>query len=182
MNKLANVKSGELYAIPLFLTEYPDSKSFSKEKFEESDKQFVFCRIIEDLRGGGILIEVFDKTGNLSTKIQDIISAERLIRPITISGVGIYKKRWKKIGEQNNYDKFRDSFYSEITLVAGVGNNLSLWKGGNNMGQINEEEAQSYEPWIVWRSSQVENRVLKYMIEEKKYGFLLKNIRNSKYI
>lgn len=161
MNNLANVKSGELYAIPLFLAEHPDSKSFSREKFEEPEKQFVFCRIIEDLGGGGILIEIFDKTGNLSTKVHDIVSSGRLISPIAISGVGIYKKRWKKIGEQNDYDRLRDSLYSEITLVAGAGDNLSLWKGGRNMGQISEEEARNYEPWIVWRSSQVENRVLK---------------------
>jgi hypothetical protein len=118
MNKLANVKSGELYAIPLFITEYQDSKSFSKEKFEEPDKQFVFCRIIEDL-GGGILIEVFNKIGSLSADIHD------------------------------------------ITLVAGVEDNLSLWKGGNSMGQISENESKNYETWIVWRSSQVEKRVLK---------------------
>jgi len=73
MNKLANVKSGELYAIPLFLTEYQDSKSFSREKFEEPDKQFVFC------------------------------------------------------------------------------------------SRISEEESQKYELWIVWRSSQVENRILKLL-------------------
>ena len=163
MNNLANVKSGELYAIPLFLVEYPDSKSFSKEKFEEFDRQFVFCRIIEDLGGGGILIEIFDKIGNLRTKVQDVVSSKRLFNPITISGVGIYKKRWKKIGEQNGYNKFKDSLYSEITLVAGVQDNLSLWKGGHSTGQISEEKAQNYELWIVWRSSQVESRILKHL-------------------
>ena len=163
MNKLANVKSGEIFAIPLFLTEYKDNVSFSREKFEEPDKQFVFCRIIEDLGGGGILIEIFNKVGNLSTQIHDIIIAQRLISPITISGVGIYKKRWRKIGTQCNYDKFSHSLYSEITLIAGAGDNLSLWKGGNYIGQISEEEVQKHELWIIWRSSQVEIRISKLL-------------------
>lgn len=161
MNKLANVNSGEIYAIPLFLSDFSDVKSFSKEKFEETDKQFVFCRIIEDLDGGGILIEVFDKIGNLSTSIQDIVSSKRLFSPITISGVGIYKKRWKKIGIQNDYDKFRDSQFSEITLVAGVGDDVGLWKGGSDIGSINEQEASKHERWTVWRSSHLEKRILK---------------------
>jgi hypothetical protein len=165
MNKLANVKSGELYAIPLFMIDSADNKSFAKESFEEPDKQFVFCRIIDDFGGGGILIEVFDKTGNLKTTIQDIISSKRLICPVVISGVGIYKKRWKKIGEQKDYDKFMDSNYSEITLIAGAGNSLSLWKGGYNTGQIDEKESLKYELWTVWRSSQIEKRILKCLFE-----------------
>ncbi len=96
MNKLANVISGEIYAIPLFLSDTPDIKSFSREKFQEEDRQFVFCRVIEDLSGGRILIEVFDKIGNLSTSIQEIISSKKLFSPVAVSGLGIYKKDGKR--------------------------------------------------------------------------------------
>lgn len=160
MNKLANVKSGEIYAIPLFLTNEPDNKSFAKDKFENLNNEFVFCRIIENLAFGGILIEVFNKKGHLNTEIEDIIHSQRLFAPITVSGVAIYKKRWKKIGTQDNYEKQRDSDFSEITLVAGVADDFTLWKGGQDLGYINELQAQNFESWTIWRGSQVEKRVL----------------------
>lgn len=35
MNKLANLTIGEIYAIPLFLSEEKDTKSFSRNKFTD---------------------------------------------------------------------------------------------------------------------------------------------------
>jgi len=161
MNKLANVKSGEIYAIPLFLENELDNKSFAKYRFDEYSNEFVFCRIIEDLGGGGILIEVFSKKGNLKTELNDIIIYPRLFAPITISGVAIYKKRWTRIYLQDNYDKEKDSKFSEITLITGAGKDLAMWKGGKQLGCINELQAQNFERWIVWRGSQLEKRIIK---------------------
>ena len=47
--------------------------------------------------------------------------------------------------------------------ISGAGDNLSLWKGGNYIGQISEEEVQKHELWIIWRSSQVEIRISKLL-------------------
>ena len=53
MNKRANVKSGEIYAIPLVLENELDNKSFAKYRLDEYSNEFVFCRVIEDLGAEG---------------------------------------------------------------------------------------------------------------------------------
>ncbi|WP_299181596.1 Imm26 family immunity protein [uncultured Aquimarina sp.] len=166
MNKLANVSSGEIYAIPLFLSAEKDTKSFSRDKFQNKGKEFAFCRIIEDLKGGGILVEVFDYIGTLDESLSDIIKSNRLFPPISTSGLGIGKKRWKKIHLQDNYDQEKDSEYSEITLVAGTYDDLSLWKGGKTIGSISEVESEKHEKWIVWRASNLEKRIIKELFGE----------------
>ncbi|WP_255424794.1 hypothetical protein [Aquimarina sp. BL5] len=42
MNKSANEHSGEIFAIPLFFSTEKDTKSFSRNKFEDKGKEFVF--------------------------------------------------------------------------------------------------------------------------------------------
>lgn len=165
MKKLVNAKGGEIYAIPLFLSDIPENKSFAKDKFLEKGKEFSFCRIIEDLIGGGILIEVFDLIGNLDQDMTTIIHANRLFSPVAVSGLGIYKKRWKKIYEQNDYDKFKDSNFSEIKLIAGMAGNFKLWQGGKKT-PISDEEAKKYEIWKIWRESQLEKRIIKELFDK----------------
>ena len=117
MNKLANVTAGEIYAIPLFLSEEKDTKNFARNKFEDRGKEFVFCRVIEDNGGVGILVEVFDLIGEFNQDLNTIIKSNRIFQPIAISGVAVYKKRWKKIHTQKDYDKEKHSKYSEINLT-----------------------------------------------------------------
>ena len=165
MNKLAQVSKGEIYAIPLFVSDKADNESFAREKFNDKGKNFVFGRIIEDLAGGGILIEIFDLIGAMDQDLNDILTSKRLFDPISVSGLGIYKKRWKKIYTQKEYDQERDSKYSEISLVAGTDDNLQLWRGGKQLGPISEIEAKKYEPWTTWRASHLEKRILRQMVE-----------------
>lgn len=159
MKKLVEVQGGEIYAIPLFLSNVLDNKSFSRDKFKDRGKEFVFCRIITDKGGGGIFIEVFDLIGHLKQSLESIISSKRLFRPIAVSGLGIYKKRWKKLYVQEPYDKEKDSKYSEIQLVLGVNEDLRLFQNGEEI-PINDVDAKKYEMWNLWRASQLEKRII----------------------
>ena len=160
MNKLANVNSGEIYAIPLFVSDKPDNESFVREKFIDRGKNFAFCRVIEDLAGGGILIELFDLIGTIDQDLHTVINSKRLFNPVSVSGLGFYKKRWKKNHTQSDYEKEKHSNYKNISLVAGAGESLQLWRGGNQLGMISETDAKQYEPWVTWRASHLEKRII----------------------
>ena len=58
MKKLVKVNPGDIYAIPLFVSDQSDIKSFYREKFDSSSGDFGFCQVIEDRAGSGILVEV----------------------------------------------------------------------------------------------------------------------------
>jgi len=161
MKKLVNLNGGEIFAIPLFLSDISDLTSFARDKFETQGGNFAFCRVIADEQGGGFLIEVFDLIGTLSQDLNTIINSNRLFRPVAITGLGIYKKRWKKIHIQENYDKEKCSQYSEIYLVTGTEDNFQLWKGGKDAGFISNKEAEKYEMWTVWRAGHLEQRIIK---------------------
>ncbi len=159
MKKLVNAIGGEIFAIPLFLSDISDLVSFKKDEFNNKGKEFVFCRVIEDKMGGGFFIEVFDLVGNINEDLETIIHSKRLFRPVAFSGLGIYKKRWKKLYTQENYDKEKDSQYSQIQLVLGSSNDLRLWQNGKE-SQINEITAKKYEKWQIWSASQLERRII----------------------
>lgn len=165
MKSLEKLKGGEIFAIPLFTSDIMDNISFAKNKFEDKGKEFAFCRIIYNKKGSGLLIEVFDLIGSLNQDLKSIISSNRLFRPIAITGLGIYKKRWKKLYEQKNYDKERDSNYSKIQLVLGAGDDLRLWQNGTEK-PINKTEAENYEIWTMWRASHLEKRIIKELFGE----------------
>ncbi|OCG64612.1 hypothetical protein A9G48_00340 [Gilliamella sp. wkB18] len=159
--KKTEVIPGEIYAIPLFLpTEdiKENLKNYKKEKFDNRGREFVFCRIIDDKGGSGIFVEVFDQIGTLQEDIQSIINSPRLFSPISISGLGISKGRWKKIYTQDNYDPEKESNLSKIQLVMGRGEDSRLWQNGIEK-KISETEAKNYEQWIVWTPTQLEIRI-----------------------
>jgi hypothetical protein len=160
MKKLVNVNEGEIFAIPLFLSNEKDNKSFSRDKFKERGKEFVFCRVIEDRKGGGIIIEVFDLIGDIDQSLEDILKTKRLFKPVAISGLGIYKKRWKKIYQQSNYNKEKHSEYSKIKFVMGFGDDLQIWQNGTKK-PIDRKDAEKYEIWDLWRASHLEKRIIK---------------------
>lgn len=158
MKSLEKLKGGEIFAIPLFVSDIMDNISFSRNKFEDKGKEFAFCRIIYNKKGSGLIIEVFDLIGTLNQDLESIISSKRLFRPIAVTGLGIYKKRWKKLYEQKDYDKETHSNYSEIQLVLGAGDDLRLWQNGQEKS-INQTEAKKYELWTMWRASHLEKRI-----------------------
>ena len=50
---MKNVIPGEVYAIPLFLTDIHFTTRVSLKDLRGDDKKFAYCRIIEDLGSGG---------------------------------------------------------------------------------------------------------------------------------
>ena len=166
-NKLANVSGGEFFAIPLFLSDRSDLDRFKKADFLGQDKKFVYCRVIDDLGGGGIFIEIFNLVNGLSPELEAIIQSGRLFRPIAISGIGIYKKRWVKIGKQEDYDKENHSQFSKIQLVLQPMPNESprLWQNGQER-HISFEESNHYESWRIWSASHLEKRIIETLKEK----------------
>jgi len=160
MSKIVDsLKGGEIFAIPLFLSDVIDTKNFARENFLDKGNEFAYCRVIRNAAGGRIFIEVFSLIGGLDIDMESIIQSGRLFQPIAITGLGIGKKRWKKLFEQPNYDKEIHSHYSRIQLVEGVGDNLRLVKNGKKT-PISRKEASKYERWIAWRASHLEKRIL----------------------
>lgn len=153
-----DLKGGEIFAIPLFIPYDTDMKRFSKKFHKEKNGQYAFCRIISDEQGGGYLIEVFSEVGCLNSSMEEIIQSPRLFSPIAITGLGIYKKRWLEVYKQENYDKEKDSKYSDIKLVMGGSKDLKLWQNRESK-PITEAEAKNYEKFILWRASHLEKRI-----------------------
>ena len=161
VNKLANVSGGEIFAIPLFLSDRSELERFKKSDFLGEDKQFAYCRVIKDLGGGGIIVEVFNLINGLSPEIENIIQSGRLFPPIAINGLGIYKKCWLKVGQQEKYDCEIDSHFSQIQLVLpALPHELPrLWQNGQEK-YISADESNHYEKWVIWLSSHLEKKII----------------------
>ncbi len=153
------VPEGSVYAVPLFLTEAPSTKSFARVTFADRGDEFAFVRIITDLEGGGFLAEVFALVGNLRTDLHGIVAAPRLFPPIAVSGLGILKKRWKLIGTQPGYDRETHSSFPAIELVIGDPARPRLWRDGTET-PITVSESREREAWVVWLPSRLEQRIL----------------------
>jgi len=165
--KLVTVAEGQIFAIPLFVSRTDTLVRFKKSDFEGKGKRFAFMRVITDLMGGGILIEVFDLTGGLDTPISLIAKANRLFRPVSITGLGIHKKRWPSMGIQDGYDKNRDSDFKNIGLVASPYSDPVLWKGGVKR-RISLEDSKAHEPWIWWQAHHLEERIIRELKSKTK--------------
>jgi pimeloyl-ACP methyl ester carboxylesterase len=167
MKKSVTVVPGEIYAIPLFVSELSALTTFSKRDWDRPDARFAFMRVIEDRVGAGIVIEVLNHVGGLDAAIADVARAKRLFRPVAISGLAISKKRWPRLGQQANYDRERDSGYSEISLVLAGIHRPVLWTGGRET-PISPEEASRYEPWTLWNPAQLERRIIEALEAARK--------------
>lgn len=159
MKKLVNVNPGEVYAIPLFVSDQDDTRRFSRKEFDRKAGGFGFCRIIKDLAGSGIIIEVFNFTGDQDASQATIVESGRLFPPIAITGLGIYKQRWRKLYTDENFDAEKNAAFSQIALVLGTEDDLRLWRNGVK-SPISRKAAEQYERWKLWSSSQVEKRIL----------------------
>lgn len=93
-----------------FLSTEPDNKSFSRYKFGKEGEKFVSFRVISDLKGSGELVEVFNCISNFDVDIFKVISSPLVFPALAITGDGIYKKRWRRVGGKEDYiyDKVRD--------------------------------------------------------------------------
>ena len=163
---LIKVECCEFYAIPLFLSEYIETRRFKNSDFEGNDKKFIFCRVIDD-KGISIIIEIFKLIGDLSVTFEEIINSGRLYEPLKINGLGIYKKRWKLLGKQDNYDKEKDSQFSKIQFLFPPlpGGTPRLWKNGEER-EISFEESEKYESSRSWSAPHLEKRILNTLTEK----------------
>lgn len=166
VKRLAKVESGEFYAIPLFLSEYTETQRFKKADLEGDDKLFAFCRIVDD-SGVSIIIEVFKLVSQLPVTFENILNSGRLYDPIMINGLGIYKKRWKLLGKQENYDKEVDSGFSNIQFVYPPlpEGTPRLWENGQER-EISFEESEQYESSRSWSAQHLEMRIIGSLIEK----------------
>jgi len=160
-------EGGEIFCIPLFFDTGEQYNSKQKLRKEDANKNFAFGRVIE--QGGSILVEIFKITGTLSLNLEEITSSDLLFAPIQIFLTGVLKKRWKVIGKTENYDKYKDSNYSNINIVLGGYDNLRLYNFESNAERkITKEEARKYEMAIVWHPAQLEPRIIEEL-NGKKY-------------
>ncbi|MBO9618799.1 MAG: hypothetical protein J7539_07140 [Niabella sp.] len=91
---------------------------------ENKGKEFAFCRVISDEQGAGYIIGIFDLIGSINEPLSNIIAANRLFVQVAISGLGVYKKRWRIIHHQESYDKFKEASFGDVKLVLGTKDDL----------------------------------------------------------
>ncbi|WP_413663090.1 Imm26 family immunity protein [Microbulbifer sp. CNSA002] len=165
--KSLKLEDGDVYFIPLFLTEDYSLKSYSRFKFGEGDQEFCFCRIVASEGGAGILIEIFDFVGPAGSDIESIINRPRLIDPVYIVGDGISKKRWRKVGSSKSYNREKDSGYSKIKFVLGRGDDRRVWCDGKEFPFDKIKNAKSIESHKLWTAAQLENRLVNELSKEQ---------------
>lgn len=150
---------GGIFFIPLFLPNIikDNRKNYGKYKFKDED-QYAFGRLIELNKSSGDLVEIFNYVGSIPESPDIIIKSGRMFDPLHIS-MAFEKKRWRFIFIDNSYDRVRDSKYNEITFLLGDYDEPALWKGGKELGTISEEEANTYNHWIVHAPTQLESSI-----------------------
>lgn len=158
MKKIA-VTPGEIFCIPLFMAK-DDWKFKTKLTDEDLDKQFAFGRVIET--SSSVLVEIFNKISSANTDINEIIASGIMISPVQIFWDGIIKKRWRIIGQMENYDKFKDSNYENLKMAFGMDGDFRLRNFSTKEEKtITREELKHYEFSTVWFPIDLENRILK---------------------
>lgn len=156
------VEEGSIFGIPLFM--FKDDWDLKlKLEDKDNDKVFAFGRVIKDEGGSGVLVEIFNKTGSLNTEINEIVNSSLLFKPLYIFWIGVMKKRWKIIGKTENYDKYKDSNFSDINIIFGIDDNVRVFNYGTNEEiKITEEQEESLdcEYAVTWFPIDLENRII----------------------
>lgn len=152
------VTPGVIFCIPLFMPK-DDWKLKIKLTEEDLNREFVFGRVIES--SSSILVEIFNKVGSAYTDIDDIIKSGVMFSPILIFWIGVAQKRWKVIGQTENYNKIIDSNYNNLKMVFGIGEEYRL-KDFETQKEtfIQRTEISKYELSIVWFPIDLENRII----------------------
>jgi len=152
------VTPGEIFCIPLFMPK-DDWKLKSKLSERDFDKDFAFGRVIET--SSSVLVEIFKKIGSAKTNTNEIINSGIMFSPIQIFWDGVVKKRWRVIGQTENYDKFRDSNYNALKMAFGVDGSFRLRDLSTKKEiPISRGELVQYEFSTVWFPIDLENRII----------------------
>ena len=159
-----NVEHGIIFCIPLFM----DKNDWKlKTKLSDNDlvRDFAFGRVIET--NSSVMVEVFKKVGSANTDINEIVNSGIMFSPVQIFWDGIAKKRWRVIGQTENYDKFKHSNYGNLKMAfPGINDDFSfrlrdLATEKETPISRNEFENARYEFSTVWYPIDFENRILK---------------------
>lgn len=156
--KTFEVVEGAVHAIPLFAKGIKDTKRFYKKDFVDCPGDFAYMRIVSNEQGAGIIIEVFDRIGGLDVSVDEIVTSDRLFRPVATSTLPLEKQRWPLVGTCASYDKWNDSANGDIQLVLSPFDKPQLWTGGDKK-PISLDEVAEYEPWTIHLASAIEKRI-----------------------
>ncbi len=157
------VVPGEIFCIPLFMAK-DDWKLKTKLTDKDLDKDFAFGRVIET--SSSVMVEIFNKISSANTDINEITTSGIMFSPIQVFWDGVVKKRWRIIGQTENYDKIKDSNYENLRMVFGIGEDFRL-RDFSTKKEIpisrKEFELKGYEFSTVWFPIDLENRILKHL-------------------
>lgn len=164
------VTPGVIFCIPLFMPK-DDWKLKIKLSEEDLNREYVFGRVIET--SSSVLVEIFNKIGSAYTRIEDIIKSGVMFSPIQVFWDGVVKKRWKVIGQTENYNKITDSNYNNLKMVFGIGEEFRLKDFGTQKETfIQRAEIVKYEFSIVWFPIDLENRIIQKLAVNKQLNCL----------
>jgi hypothetical protein len=162
---VVKINAGILFCIPLFM-ERDDWKLKIKLSEDDLDKDFAFGRVIET--SSSILVEIFKKIGSTKTDINEIVNSGIMFSPVQIFWDGIVKKRWRIIGETENYDKVQDSNYNNLKMVFGMDEDFRLRDLSTEKEcNISRDDIEKYEFSTVWFPIDLENRILEKLNERR---------------
>lgn len=115
------------------------------------------------------MVDIFHHVVSLYSKMTDILKPPRLFNPIHMAGDGISKKRWRKIGENNNYDKKSDSNDSQIQFFTGSPEDFKHSCNGNSatLNISPSDNTEGIEKHITWTAKQFKSRILKELDAKK---------------
>jgi hypothetical protein len=133
---------------------------------EDFNNDFAFGRVIETT--SDVLVEIFNKIGSIKTNLNEITNSGIAFSPILIFWDGVVKKRWKIIGQTENYDKYINSNYGNLKMVFGDGENFRLRDfGSKKETPISRAGLAEYEFSVVWFPLDLENRIIKILENNK---------------
>lgn len=161
------VRPGEVFGIPLFMPK-DDWKYRSKLTREDLNKDFVFGRVIRVT--SDVLVEIFNMVGNAHTELNDIISSGVMFSPLLIFWDGVVKGRWIRLGQTENYDKYKDSNFANLKMVFGPPEDFRLkeFSTGKETPITREEiERNQYSCSVVWGPIRLENKIIEKLATNK---------------
>ena len=109
------------------------------------------------------MVEVFNKIGPATCDLNEIINSGIMLSPVLIFADGIYKKRWKIVSRNPDYDKYRDSNYANLEMVYGIPDEFRLRRLSTKeeIPISREEMLQRNIPYAtVWHPIQFERKIL----------------------
>lgn len=157
MEFLEKVEGG-LFFIPLFLPSGVKNnlKSYTRYKFDPNE-DYAYGRLIEVDASGGDLVEIFSYRGGFPSNADVVTDTSLLFGPIRVA-MGFSKNRWRFLFADSDYDKGRDSNYSDICFLLGDESHPILWQAGSQT-DLELYDTSRYSQWIVHPPTKAEEMI-----------------------